>query len=163
MIYLKLSKNQDQEWSLVTISSLAKMLVGVNNIVVENLDFSADDNEIIISARPYKRDQCRCGICGRKAPGYDCGSGLRRWRAMDIGNSVRVYVESKAVRVKCPEHGVVVQQFPWARHKSRFTKNFLPERLKIVFLMLRFLVLFFSLQKFQISLIYLLTLFSRFT
>ena len=70
MIYLKLYLNQDQEWSPVTISSLAKMLVGVNNIVVENLDFSADKNEIIISARPYKRDQCRCGICGRKAPGY---------------------------------------------------------------------------------------------
>ena len=124
MIYLKLCRNQDQEWSPVTISSLAKMLVGVNNIVVENLDFSANDNEIVISARPYKRDQCRCGICGRKAPGYDCGSGLRKWRAMDIGNSVKVYVESKAIRVNCPEHGVVVQQFPWARHKSRFTKNF---------------------------------------
>ena len=108
----------------MTISSLAKMLVGVNNIVVENLDFSADDNEIVISARPYKRDQCRCGICGRKVSGYDCGNGVRRWRAMDIGNSVKVYVESKAIRVNCPEHGVVVQQFPWARHKSRFTKNF---------------------------------------
>ena len=108
----------------MTISSLAKMLVGVNNVVVEHLDFSADDNEIIISARPYKRDQCRCGICGRKAPGYDSGNGIRRWRAMDIGNSVRVYIESKAFRVNCPEHGVVVQQFPWARHKSRFTKNF---------------------------------------
>ena len=47
----------------MTISSLAKMLVGVNNIVVENLDFSANDNEIVISVRPYKRDQCRCGIC----------------------------------------------------------------------------------------------------
>ena len=124
MIYLKLCRNQDQEWSPVTISSLAKMLVGVNNIVVENLDFSADDNEIVISARPYKRDQCRCGICGRKAPRYDWGNGLRKWRAMDIGNSVKVYVESKAIRVNCPEHGVVVQQFPWARHKSRFTKNF---------------------------------------
>ena len=40
MIYLKLRLNQDQEWSPVTISSLSKMLVGVNNIVVENLDFS---------------------------------------------------------------------------------------------------------------------------
>ena len=87
MIYLKLCINQDQEWSPVTISSLAKMLVGVNNIVVENLDFSANDNEIVISARPYERDRCRCGICGRKAPRYDCGNGLRRWRAMDIGNS----------------------------------------------------------------------------
>ena len=43
----------------MTISSLAKMLVGVNNIVVENLDFSANDNEIVISAKPYKRDQCK--------------------------------------------------------------------------------------------------------
>ena len=43
MIYLKLRINQDLEWSPVTISSLAKMLVGVNNMVVENLDFSADD------------------------------------------------------------------------------------------------------------------------
>ena len=42
MIYLKLCLNQDQEWSHVTISSLAKMLVGVNNIVVENLEFSAN-------------------------------------------------------------------------------------------------------------------------
>lgn len=108
----------------MTISSLAKMLVGVNNIAVENLDFSANDNEIIISVRPYKRDHCRCGICGRKALGYDSENGVRRWRAMDIGNSVKVYVESKAVRVNCSEHGVVVQQFPWARHKSRFTKNF---------------------------------------
>ena len=99
MIYLKLRLNQDQEWRPVTISSLSKMLVGVNNIVVENLDFSAEDNEIVIRARPYKRDLCRCGICGRKVPGYDCGSGLRRWRAMDIGNSVKVYVESKATRV----------------------------------------------------------------
>ena len=79
------------------------MLVGVNNIVVNNLDYSADANEIVISARPYKRDRCRCGICGRKVPGYNCGNGLRRWRAMDIGNSVKVYVESKAVRVNCPE------------------------------------------------------------
>ena len=53
----------------MTISSLAKMLVGVNNIVVENLDFFSDNNKIVISARPYKRDQCRCGICGRKFAG----------------------------------------------------------------------------------------------
>jgi transposase len=35
-----------------------------------------------------------------------------------------VYIEAEANRVCCEEHGVVVQQFPWARHKSRFTKNF---------------------------------------
>ena len=46
MIYLKLRRNQDQEWSPVTISRLAKMLVGVNNIVVENLDFFSDNNKL---------------------------------------------------------------------------------------------------------------------
>ena len=35
-----------------------------------------------------------------------------------------VFVEAEANRVSCPDHGVVVQQFPWARHKSRFTKTF---------------------------------------
>ena len=124
MIYLKLCENQDQEWSPVTISSLAKMIIGVNSMVVENLDVSEKGDQIIIQARPYKRDMCRCGLCGKKAPKYDRGSGLRRWRAPDIGNSVEVYVEAEAIRVLCPEHGVVVQQFPWARHKSRFTKNF---------------------------------------
>ena len=91
MIYLKLRINQDQEWSLVTISSLAKMLVGVNNIVVENLDFSANDNEIVISARLYKRDQCRCGICGRKVSGYDCGNGVRSVRAFFSYNALSLY------------------------------------------------------------------------
>ena len=32
----------------MTISSLAKMLVGVNNIVVENLDFFSDNNKYLL-------------------------------------------------------------------------------------------------------------------
>ena len=37
---------------------------------------------------------------------------------------MKVYVEAEAPRVCCPEHGVVVQQFPWARRHSKFTRNF---------------------------------------
>ena len=33
-------------------------------------------------------------------------------------------MEAEAPRVRCPEHGVVVQQFPWARRHSKFTRNF---------------------------------------
>jgi len=110
----------------VTISSLAKKLIGVNRIKVENVDWeeNSGEDQIVIRVRPHKRDLCRCGLCGRKCPRFDHGKGLRRWRAPDMGNGTMVFVEAEADRVSCPEHGVVVQQFPWARHKSRFTKSF---------------------------------------
>ena len=109
----------------MTTSSIAKKLIGVNRCTIENIDIEVEAGveQLVIKARPYKCDRCRCGICGRKVPKYDKGKGIRRWRALDIGNSIPVYVESDAPRVKCPEHGVVVSQVPWARHGSGFTKN----------------------------------------
>jgi transposase len=55
---------------------------------------------------------------------YDNGRGARRWRALDLGGSIPVYIESEVQRVECPEHGVVVSVIPWARQGSRFTKSF---------------------------------------
>jgi transposase len=34
------------------------------------------------------------------------------------------FVEAEAPRVSCGKHGVVVARVPWARHDSRFTKDF---------------------------------------
>ena len=109
----------------MTISSIAKKLIGVNRCIIEKIDVEAEAGveQLVIKARPYKCDRCCCGICGRKAPKYDKGKGIRRWRVLDIGNSIPVYVESESPRVECPEHGVVVSQVPWARHASGFTKN----------------------------------------
>ena len=47
----------------------------------------------------------------------------RRWRAMDLARS-RCYLEYRPARVRCPEHGVLVERVPWARHGSRFTRDF---------------------------------------
>ena len=126
MLYLKLSRNQSREWHPVTVSSLAKKIIGVNNIVVENIDLetTAKGEQLVIRARPWKIAQKRCSVCGRECPGFDRGKGLRRWRAPDFCNGAKVYIEAEAPRVRCPEHGVVVQQVPWARHRSGFTKNF---------------------------------------
>lgn len=110
----------------MTISSLAKIITGVKRMVVENVEIENPETNptIIISVRPTKRDSCRCGICGKKCSGYDKGNGRRRWRAMDIGNSSKVYLESDSPRVWCKEHGVTVQMVPWARHGSKHTKGF---------------------------------------
>ena len=110
----------------MTVSSLAKKLAGVNDIVIENVEFEATSvgEQVVIRARPRKNAQCRCGVCGRKSPRFDHGKGPRRWRAPDLGTGTMVFIEAEAPRVSCPEHGVVVQEVPWARHKSRFTRSF---------------------------------------
>ena len=110
----------------MTISSLAKIIVGVNRMVVENveIEYPEINPTLIISVRPTKKDSCRCGICGKKCSGYDQGNGKRRWRSLDIGNSYRVYLESDSPRVWYREHGAVVQMVPWAQHGSKHTRNF---------------------------------------
>ena len=70
MLYLKLSRNQEQEWSSVTVSSLAKKLVGVNNIVIENVELEATSvgKQVVILERPRKNAQNQLS-CGRDAMG----------------------------------------------------------------------------------------------
>lgn len=102
---------------------LIQHLAGTKKIIVEGITLNAEANEIIIAARATKQEQHRCGVCHRKATGYDAGQGRRRWRCMDIGSAM-VYIEADAPRVCCKEHGVVAAAVPWARHKARFCKNF---------------------------------------
>ena len=99
------------------ISSLAKIIVGVNRMVVENveIEYPEINPTLIISVRPAKKDSCRCGICGKKCSGYDQGNGKRRWRSLDIGNSYRVYLESDSPRVWCREISEVSVPLPGVR------------------------------------------------
>ena len=96
-------------------------LVGVERAVVEGV--LVEDDAIVVSVRPRRRDASRCGVCGRRARGYDRGEGARRWRALDLG-STKAFVEAEAPRVECRRHGVVVARTAWARHGSRFTRAF---------------------------------------
>lgn len=96
-------------------------LLGLGRAVVEGVVVEAD--AVVVHARPRRGEQGRCGVCGRRSPGYDGGEGRRRWRALDLG-ATRAFVEAEAPRVECRRHGVVVARVPWARHRSRFTREF---------------------------------------
>jgi len=48
---------------------------------------------------------------------------VRYWRAPDVFYT-KVFLECAAPRVRCPEHGVVVEQVAWAAAGSRFTHSF---------------------------------------
>jgi transposase len=89
--------------------------------VVEGV--TIEEEALVVQARLRRRDVSRCGVCGRRAPGYDRGEGRRRWRALDLATT-KAFVEASAPRVVCRQHGVVVARVPWARHGSWFTREF---------------------------------------
>jgi transposase len=103
--------------------SLWRGLLGVEKTVIERVEFDADAEALVAHVRPSKRQRSRCGVCGRRSPGYDGGAGRRRWRALDLGTVVAV-LEADAPRVACRVHGVVVASVPWARHDAGHTYAF---------------------------------------
>jgi transposase len=105
----------------VRTASLWAGLLGIEGTTVKAVAFDPEGS-LTISVRLRRRRQ-RCGVCQRRCPGYDKGSGVRRWRLLDLG-AVPAYLEAAAPRVRCPRHGVVVAAVPWARHGSRFSRTF---------------------------------------
>jgi transposase len=97
--------------------------LGVEKTVIERVVFDEDAELLVAHVRPTSRARGRCGVCGRRCPGYDSGEGRRRWRALDLG-TMRAVLEADAPRVSCSEHGVVVAAVPWARHDAGHTYAF---------------------------------------
>ena len=104
-------------------TTLWARLLGVVKAVVEDVAFDEDDECIVVSVRPRKATKRRCGRCGKRCPGYDQGDGRRRWRALDLG-TIQAFLEAESPRVRCPEHGVIAAQVPWARHGAGHTYAF---------------------------------------
>ena len=118
MIFL-LRKNLTLKRCRMLNKKVLNFLLNVKHTVVDDVKIF-DDDSIVFYVHPTKGEQCRCGICGRKAPYYDAGRGFRLWRATDIGLR-KAEICAESYRVNCPEHGVVTAAVPWARHNSRYT------------------------------------------
>ena len=104
--------------------SLWRSLLGVEKaVVLERVEFDEDAQVLVAHVRPSARQRGRCGVCGRRSPGYDAGPGRRRWRALDLG-TIRAEMEAHSPRVRCRDHGVVVAAVPWARHSTGHTYAF---------------------------------------
>jgi transposase len=98
-------------------------LLGVEQTVVEGVEFDEGEALLVARVRAGKGARGRCGRCERRSPWFDRGEGRRRWRGLDLG-TVRVELEADAPRVRCREHGVVVAHVPWARHAAGHTYGF---------------------------------------
>lgn len=102
-------------------SRLWLQLFGLRRAVLVGIREEA--GRIVIRVCLRRRDRGRCGLCGRRSPGYDRGVGVRRWRTLDLGLTF-AFIEAEAPRVRCRRHGVIVARVPWARHGSIFTRTF---------------------------------------
>jgi transposase len=100
-------------------TTVAKKLLGVIQLFVLGARFEEDG--LVLRVRPAWHKP-RCGVCGRRAPGYD-QEPLRRWRWLPIGRA-RVYLEYALRRVWCPNCQVRTEAVPWAEQGSWFTKDF---------------------------------------
>ena len=98
-------------------------MLGLDRAVIEAVDSDEEVDAVVVSVRPRKGAQRRCGRCGRRSPWYDRGEGRRRWRSLDLGTS-RVLLEADAPRVNCAVHGPTVIEVPWARHGAGHTRAF---------------------------------------
>ena len=104
-------------------ASLWRAVLGVENTVVEDVEFDDEAQVLVAHVRPRQASRGRCGTCGSRASRYDRGEGRRRWRGLDMG-TIQVFLEAEAQRVNCPVHGPTVRQVPWARHGAGHTRPF---------------------------------------
>lgn len=100
-------------------------LLGVEGAVVDTVMFEQGEGRqcVVLGVHVRRGRRHRCPHCGERAPRFDHGEGVRRWRGPDVG-VVMAFIEAEAPRVQCREHGVVVAAVPWARHRSTFTRTF---------------------------------------
>ena len=78
------------------MKSLLLLALGLARTVVLGARIEAE--RIVVSVRPYKREQRRCPVCGRACDFYDMANrgAPRLWRAMDLA---RLYsVTSKSTK-----------------------------------------------------------------
>lgn len=104
-------------------ATLWRALLGVENAVIEDVEFDEGAGIVVAHVRPRRPAKGRCGACGRRGSWYDRGEGRRRWRGLDLG-TVRVFLEADSPRVACEVHGPTVRQVPWARHCAGHTHAF---------------------------------------
>jgi transposase len=72
-----------------------------------------------------KRRRLQCPKCSYSTPHRESVQDHDSvWRHVDLGARRRLEIRARLRRVRCPEHGALVEGVPFARHGARFTRDF---------------------------------------
>lgn len=102
------------------VTKFARIIIGIARTIVINVTFEGFC--VILGVKPTWRKP-RCSKCGKICPGYDHRNTPIRWVHLHLG-AIRIILEYAPRRVQCPTCGVRVEEVPWARQDSRFTRPF---------------------------------------
>ncbi len=96
-------------------------LLDLSGVWVRQVSFEADRIVVGVALR-HRRLQCpKCSYCTRNRESKQHHASV--WRHLDLG-SWRLEVHANLRRLRCPEHGVLVEGVPFARYGARFTRDF---------------------------------------
>lgn len=96
---------------------------------VDSVDLSLADMRVGIEV-VYRGEDGPCPVCGKPGAIYDRQE-RRTWRHLDT-MQFETLLYSRTPRVRCPEHGVLNLQVPWAAKHARFTLLFEAFALKLL-------------------------------
>lgn len=101
------------------LTKVFKELLSLQQVRVEAVAFDYDTITVTVHPRWHKHHcpQCPFSTWAR----YD--SQPRLWRHVALGRW-RVSLRHRLCRLRCPLHGVITEEVPWAEPGSRFTRDF---------------------------------------
>lgn len=103
------------------VTTAFKRLLRLDGVNVTSVVFGVNMVVVVVALR---RRRLVCPHCGFKTSArYDTRRCPSRWRHLDLG-VWRVELRATLRRLRCPTHGVVVEQVPFARPGARLTRDF---------------------------------------
>jgi transposase len=105
----------------VRATTLLRRLLDLPAIAVRRVSLA--DGELVVDLA-LRRLRLVCPLCDYSTRArYDTRPVWSSWRHLDFGSAV-VVVRAGLRRLACPDHGVLVEAVPFARHRSGFTRDF---------------------------------------
>jgi len=102
---------------VTTAFNMLLQLSGVNVVAV-----AFEPGRVVVDVR-LRRRRLICAYCGHSTRWrHNVQASPSTWRALDLG-VWKVVVRATLRRLACPDHGVVVEMVPFARHGVRMTRD----------------------------------------
>ncbi len=104
------------------VTTAFNRLLALEGISVVEVSFTGTASVMVDVA--LRRRRLVCPMCSFSTwARYDTRAVASTWRHLDFGRW-QVFVRAGLRRLRCPEHGVRVEGVPFARARSRFSRDF---------------------------------------
>jgi transposase len=123
VIFFFCEEKEPQRKSHMLLQTILNKVHKIKGFVYKSVVYQQDPwEEIYVSVEPRKNSRGKCSYCGKTCPGYD-RLPERTFSFIPIWH-IKVSLLYHPRRVNCKEHGIVVEQMPWATGKEHATRAF---------------------------------------